>query len=87
MHTFHHKIREFFFIDSMNGDNVRVTDCGGCLGFPQKSLAGIRVGCKKWGHHFDRNNAIQLCIARPKNDPHPPLTDHFENVVFAQRAE
>ena len=50
--------------------SMPTSKCGKCLRFPGEARHAHRVIRERIGQNFDRNVAIQVCVARPKHLSH-----------------
>jgi hypothetical protein len=72
-------------IDVVDGDDVRMIECGGGARLPHEALATSRVGHRLVWQDFEGNRPVQTRVQGPVDHTHPAFAKFFHNLVVRER--
>jgi hypothetical protein len=69
-------------LDGVDVDDVVVRHRGGRPRLPDEALAGGAAAGEQRGQHLDGNDAVQLLVEGPQNDPRAARADDVQDLVM-----
>ena len=69
------------FLQSVNGGDVRMVECGEHFGFTLKAREAIRISRHCHGQHLDGDLALQIRVGRAVDLAHPTSADLRGNFI------
>jgi hypothetical protein len=79
------EVRAVNMINVMNGDDVRVIQGRGSLGFLNEAPLAIGVGDSFCRQHLDGDVAVEMGVAGPLNDTHAAFAESLSDLIMAER--